>query len=591
MPALQARILVIICLTLAVSLAARPARCEMAGYEVEIPALPDGLTALLASVSDCVNLRDNPPDSMGLLRSRMNNDLQAFSTALKSRGYFKAELEGTLDAKATPRRIRFQATPGPRFVFARPELILHPDNTALREQLRTVLEGVRQGTGYASSAVLDTETALLERLKELGYPSPSAAGRDVVADHAANTVDVRFRISTGSRAAFGRTEITGLDSVSGEFVVARLAWEEGIPYDRGLVDRTREELVRSGLFRSVSIETVHRPDSDTAEIRIAVLEAPHRTVRSGLWYYSDLGPGAGLGWTHRNFLGGGQELRLLTELSENLQLAESSFILPNLGGPGQTLGLSARYGHEHTDVYETTNLSLSGIMRQPLADLQVGYGLAYRLARVHNEGKRRFNLLSVPLITEYSSADHPLDPTSGLTLALRMEPFTDLEARSTSFVLWNLSGRHYLPLREDKSLILATRGRYSMLAGTSRESIPEDMLLYAGGGGSVRGYAHQYAGQLDEDRKPLGGVSAVDFSVELRWRYSRTLGFVLFGDGGGAFSGRNPSEAEQYFWGMGAGIRYFTPVGPIRMDVAVPLERRGGVDDPFQVSVSLGQAF
>ena len=197
----------------------------------------------------------------------------------------------------------------------------------------------------------------------------------------------------------------------------------------------------------------------------------------------------------------------------------------------------------------------------------------------------------MPLIAEYSSADNPLDPTSGLTLAGRMEPFTSLEDSSSSFVLWSISGQHYLPLLTDRTLILATRGRYALLAGTGRESIPEDMLLYAGGGGSVRGYAYQYAGPLDDDDKPLGGVSAVDFSAELRWRFKKDYGLVLFGDGGGAFSGRDPSAKEDYFWGVGTGFRYYTPIGPIRVDVAVPLERRDGVDDLFQLYVSLGQAF
>ena len=97
--------------------------------------------------------------------------------------------------------------------------------------------------------------------------------------------------------------------------------------------------------------------------------------------------------------------------------------------------------------------------------------------------------------------------------------------------------------------------------------------------------------QLDAEDDPLGGVSAVDFSVELRWRINRDYGLVLFGDGGGAFSGRSPTDSEQYFWGTGAGLRYYTPIGPIRLDVAVPLDRRDGIDDPFQLYISLGQAF
>jgi translocation and assembly module TamA len=210
---------------------------------------------------------------------------------------------------------------------------------------------------------------------------------------------------------------------------------------------------------------------------------------------------------------------------------------------------------------------------------------------VDEDGTRTFNLVSAPLIAEFSNADNPLEPTEGLTLAARAEPFASVQDRGSSFMFWDVSGRHYLPLLRDRSLVLATRGRYSLLAGTGRENIPEDMLLYAGGGGSIRGYAYQFAGELDEDDDPLGGVSAVDFSAELRWRVNRDYGIVLFGDGGGAFSGRSPADREQYFWGTGAGLRYYTPIGPIRLDAAVPLERRDGIDDPFQLYLSLGQAF
>lgn len=560
-------------------------------YEVEIPNLPDGLTPMLSSVSDCLALRPNPPETPGLLRRRMRKDLDTFAQALKSRGYFKADLSAELDTAPNPAMVRFRIDPGPRFVFAPPTLTLEPPNSSLSSNLEDIMAPLHAGAGYASSGVLDVETALLERLKEHGHPTPSTTQRNVVADHATNTVAVRFAIATGRAASFGSTEIIGLESVSESFVKAELAWENGKPYDRRLVDTTRERLFRSGLFRSVRIDADHDQGAGTVTMRVNVLESPHRSVRAGTWYYSDLGLGAGLGWTHRNALGAGQELRLDTDISENLQRANSALILPNTGRPGQTLSLSAGYEHELTDVYESSTLSLSGIMRRPFSEFQLGWGLTYSLSSVKEDELREFNLLSVPLIAEFSTADHPLEPTSGLAMTARLEPFTDIEERSASFVSWNLTGRHYLPLIKDKSLILATRGRYSLLAGTSRESIPEDLLLYAGGGGSVRGYAYQYAGELDDDDEPLGGVSAMDFSTELRWRINSTYGLVLFADGGAAFSSRNPSDHESLFWGVGTGLRYYTPIGPLRMDVAVPLERRQGVDAPFQLYVSLGQAF
>ena len=570
-----------------------PARLQAAPalYTVAIPPLPDDLSVLLSSVSDCVGLQQNPPDTVGLLKRRMHNDVESFDQALKSRGYFKHEIEAELDETATPLAISFKITPGPRFVFAAPELILRPDNPATLALLRETLDTLKAGDGYSSSLVLDTETALLERLKENGHPSPMIAKREVVADHAENTVAVRFAVQSGPVAVFGPTEIIGLDEVLESYVMDERAWEQGAPFDRRLVEKTRENLIHTGLFRSVRIDAINEPGTATVTMRLTLLEALHRNVRAGLWFFSDLGLGVSAGWTRRNIFGEGQELRFDTHLSENLQNLNSALIFPNFGQRGHQLDLSAKYEDEVTDVYDASNLSLSGILRRPLSVLNVGYGLAYRLGRVDEDEVRHFNLFSVPLIAEFSTADHPLDPTSGLTLSGRMEPFSDIEDHKSSFVLWNISGRHYLPLRKNKSLVLATRGRYSLLAGTGRESIPEDMLLYAGGGGSVRGYAYQYAGQLDEDDDPMGGLSAVDFSAELRFRINKEFGFVLFGDGGAAFLNRDPSAKEDYFWGVGSGVRYYTPIGPVRMDVAVPLDRRDGVDSAFQLYVSLGQAF
>jgi translocation and assembly module TamA len=588
MSVLQGRLLLFVCLILALFPA--PGLCASAEYTVDIPALPNGLTPLLSSVSDCVNLQDNPPATPGLLRKRVANDVETFISAFQARGYFKAEVTGEVDTNVTPLAVRFLIEPGPRFVFEKPRLVLQPEDSA-RKHLRESLSRLKAGEEYSSSTILDVETALLERLKEHGYPSPVAREKKVIADHATDTVSVSFTIDTGPAAKFGSTQILGLENVSDKVVTDELAWEEGSPYDRRKVDKTREQLIRTGLFRSVRISANHSDGSGIVEMGITLLEAPQRSVRAGLWYYSDLGLGTNVGWTHRNIFGAGQELRLDAELAENLQRAKSDLILPRMWHPRQTLGLSAQYEHELTDSYDSTNLSLSALVRRPVSELQVGYGLAYRLAEVENDELRRFNLFSVPLIAEFSNANNLLDPTSGITLAARMEPFTDIQDSGTSFVLWNLSGRHYLPLSKNRSIVLATRGRYSLLAGANRDSIPEDMLLYAGGGGSIRGYAHQYAGELDEDDDPLGGVSAVDFSAELRFRINREYGVVLFGDGGGAFSGRNPSEKEDYFWGAGAGLRYFTPIGPIRADVAVPLDRRDDVDDPFQIYISLGQAF
>lgn len=560
-------------------------------YTVEIPALPGDLRSQLLSVSDCENLRATPPETEGLLRQRMRNDINTFEEVLKASGYFKGTISGHLDRTVSPRLVSFTLHPGPRFTFAAPLLVFSPPGAQAESDVRAILKTISRGTPYASDLVIQTESAMLAELKKNGFPTPTMTSRKVVADHGTNTVDVEFHLDAGTAATFGQTNIQGLERVESMFVINKLAWKQGAPFDSRKIDATRAALISTGLFRSVHIDPQPDPDAREVVMRLTLKEGPPRSVKTGLWYYSDQGPGISAGWTHRNLLGGGQELNLDTTLSHNTQTATAGLTLPEFLLPRQTLELSSTYEHEQTDVYDTSNLVVSALVRHTFSELLLGAGLTYRAISVEENDLRTFNLISTPLLAELSTTDNLLDPSRGLHIALRMEPCMNIDDSSGSFIFWDLVARHYLPLLESNRLVLATRGRYSLLAGTSRDMIPEDMLLYAGGGGSIRGYAYQYAGDLDAGGNPEGGVTAVDFSMELRWRINDAFGLALFGDGGGSFATRFPNDMSALFWGVGTGIRYYTPIGPLRFDVAVPLERRSGVDAPYQLYVSLGQAF
>jgi len=134
---------------------------------------------------------------------------------------------------------------------------------------------------------------------------------------------------------------------------------------------------------------------------------------------------------------------------------------------------------------------------------------------------------------------------------------------------------------------MATSG---FMVGSDRDDIPADILFYAGGSGSVRGYSFQSVGPLRRD-EPIGGRSLVALSLECRIKITDTIGLATFLDGGSAFNASFPDFEESLRWGAGIGIRYFTSVGPLRLDVAMPLNRRSEIDDPFQIYVSIGQAF
>ena len=132
-------------------------------------------------------------------------------------------------------------------------------------------------------------------------------------------------------------------------------------------------------------------------------------------------------------------------------------------------------------------------------------------------------------------------------------------------------------------------GTKAFTAGSG--SLPADERFYVGGGGSVRGFAYQMAGDVDTDNDPLGGCSMVALGAEARFRFFEDYGLVTFFEGGRSFDSYFPTFDKQLFWGAGAGLRYYTDFGPVRLDLAVPLNGRSGVDGAFQLYISFGQAF
>ena len=133
-------------------------------------------------------------------------------------------------------------------------------------------------------------------------------------------------------------------------------------------------------------------------------------------------------------------------------------------------------------------------------------------------------------------------------------------------------------------------GRFiGSILGASTDGIPADKRYFSGGGGSVRGYQFQNVGPLDGAEDPIGGRSVIEVAAEVRLRY-KDFGLVPFIDGGNVFDAEIPKFDEKLQWGVGLGLRYYSKLGPLRLDLAVPIDKRNS-DDPFAFYISIGQAF
>jgi translocation and assembly module TamA len=195
----------------------------------------------------------------------------------------------------------------------------------------------------------------------------------------------------------------------------------------------------------------------------------------------------------------------------------------------------------------------------------------------------------VPLYLRRDSTDDLLNPTVGSREALTVTPYQSIAgARELAFASSRLTGSLYRALDDGARYVAAGYGAIGSILGETRDAIPADKRLYVGGGGSVRGYGFQRAGPLAADNTPLGGRSSLELGTELRVKITETIGIVPFLEAGNAYTGAWPGG--KLLFGAGIGARYYTTIGPVRFDVAFPLEKRSG-DSAFQVYISLGQAF
>jgi translocation and assembly module TamA len=406
-------------------------------------------------------------------------------------------------------------------------------------------------------------------------------------------VSVNLTVDLGPEAKFGEVKLVGLETVEPAFVHARLPWHYGAPFDADLVDQARRALRETGLFASVAIELAEALDVEgRLPITVRLAEAKHRSVGAGLAWSTSDGFGAKVFWEHRNLFGTGEQFNATALGGETVNGVEANLRAPGLPDPRFTYVAAARVRAENRDAYDSQTAGVSiGVEYAvtPILTVAAGGSLEYEDI-TDSDDSSTFTLVGLPLSLTRDTSDDLFDPTRGNRLTVSVTPYVSLLGDSTQFVATRLADAQYLSLTDDDSLILAGWGRIGSIFGDEGADIPATKRLYGGGGGSVRAFGYQMLGPLDTDGDPLGGRSQVELGAELRARVTEDFGGVIFVEGGNVYEDPVPDFDEEFLWGAGFGLRYYTDFGPIRLDLAFPVNPRSE-DDWFQLYVSLGQAF
>jgi len=576
-------------------LSASPVRAQPASleYTVSISGVPEeGLADLLKETSQLVSLRDKPPSTLAGLRRRVDDDVARLTETLRSQGFYKASVKARIDPAKTPVAVEVKADPGVLYLLA--EFRIHYPDVEDRTGLLTDMEALDLHAGMPAEGtlVVTAQGLLIRRLAEHGRPRAKVLDRKVVVDHSDTTMSVDLTVDPGPLVRFGPAEFRGLKTVKADYLRRLVPWKEGAIYDQKQVDAFTDRLWGTDLFRTVSV-ALTEDDDGAAPVIIDLTEREHRTISAGIGYSSDRGLGGDVSWEHRNLFGRQENLSVALAYDQVEQSLSGNFRKPNFRRLDQTGLLKGTASREDTDAYKERKTEVFLGLERKFAEVwtaRAGPSLEYAL--IDDVGDyENFLIAGFPVSVSRDTTDDRLDPTKGTRLSAAVTPAQGMLARGVTFLTSELSGSAYYSVLPEDGLVLAGRFRVASLTGASTREIPASKRLYAGGGGSVRGYEYQSLGPLDDDGDPVGGRSAVELGFETRFRLSDSFGIVPFLEGGNVFDDEVPDPGNELQWATGLGVRYFTPVGPLRLDVAFPIDRRAGVDDRFEFYVSLGQAF
>ncbi|MBU3029045.1 autotransporter assembly complex protein TamA [Paracoccus marinaquae] len=501
-----------------------------------------------------------------------------------------------LDAPATVARVVIAVDPGPTFQFSRAAIgPLAPDS----EMPREYAVGETAGTGTIKAAAV----AAVEGWRDASHAKADVSGQEIVADHNQNSVDSQIVLAPGPAVTFGKLNMTGYERMKPRRLHKIAGLPEGEPFDPEEIEDVRKRLRRSGVFSAITLEEADQLGPDNSmDVNLTVVEQKQRSIGGGFELSNNDGLTISAYWMHRNLLGGGERLRIEGEATDigsdtSDRDEELTFRLdrPATITADTTAYLEAKLGRLREEDYDSDSASLALGFNHIVGDeLTVDIAMQYQVSRVNDQDEYTdFRVLAFPAEVTWDKRDEPTDAKRGFYLQGEAMPYKGFNGTDSGTRLLG-EGRAYYSLGEEDRFTLAGRARLGTILGAEIQNTPREYLFYSGGGGSVRGQAYQSLGVnaiMGRDGPiETGGMSLVNASAELRYQLREKIGVVAFADYGRVWAGDAWSGSDGWQAGAGAGVRYKTPIGPLRFDIAAPVGG-GATDDGIQVYLGLGQAF
>jgi translocation and assembly module TamA len=607
-------------------------------YQVELASVGnDDINQTLKATSDLLSLRTSAPVSPFGLIARARSDTDRLKTALESFGYYESHVTININGlPLTDPSLGEALTALPQGSSAKVAVsfslgtLYHLRRIAIDGEVPPPINaretlGLSSGQPAVAAVVLAGGAHLLSAMQEQGYAFAQVDAP--VANEAADApvLDVSFHVVAGAKVRIGEIHVEGLQRVHESLVRRRLLLHSGEIYKPSAIEAARHDLLGMNVFAQVSVQVGSKADeSGDVPITFKLRERLRHSINLSAAYSSDLGGSGGVTWTDRNVFGNAEQLSVTANLT-NLGGSDTTgtgydtgvkYVIPDFLHRDQSLQFAVTAIKQQLQAYDQTAQTASVTLSRKLSSVwTVSAGLSATdetILQVINvtekppgsgvfvpdSAKFDYTLIAVPFKVVYDSTNLPTaleDPRHGFRGSLTLTPTLAIGHPNATFLITTLSIATYfdlnnlLPIAPGRS-VLAARALAGVAEGAGELSLPPDQRFYAGGTSTIRGYGYQLVGPMFPNTdNPTGGTAITTGGLEFRQRLYTNWGFVAFVDAGQVSASLKPLP-DDIRVGAGAGVRYYTPIGPIRFDLAVPVDRRAG-EDSFEVYIGLGQAF
>lgn len=516
------------------------------------------------------------------IRYRFSQAPDEIRAALRPFGYYDPDIEASLqEPEGACWQAVFKIDPGDPVLVTESNIAVQGAGAELPVFTQLIDESnIRLGERLQHDAYEKLKNRMLVAAQEYGFFEAELAESAIRVDRGKHAAEIALVLDTGPRYRFGELEISG-DILDKRLLLRYVAFQEGALFEQRKMRQLHNDLIRADYFSTVDVRAMPRKEDKVADVLVTLEEGRRIRYGIGAGFGTDTGIVISADLLHRRLNRYGHRLALDTELSQVRQNATIDYRMPGKRPQEDWYSLYGGVNREDSDAIESISWKM-GVRENrfhtlnwsstPFAELVV--------ERFLQDGDWSQKTSLVPgWGVNFVTANAPARPTRGARMRAEVAGAARRVLSDASFFRFHLNGKTILPLGERGRVLI--RGEAGWMTTSDFDKVPPTWRFFAGGDRSVRGYDYQSIGPLDDEGKAIGGRKLLTGSIEGDWRIFGRWSGAVFMDAG------NVGESDllkDVPWSLGAGVRWYSPVGPVRLDLAFP---QNGSSD-FRVHISMG---